>query len=136
MPMPSIHAPKSGRNTTLRDMMKSYLPSAEKTGEEAHAGVKFIRNLARHVLDANRDIADTEFDADQEPNVGRDLFDFMMNEFAEALNQAEREARAKRREVTEADLVKLIPDNTERLLAERIRERIYDAVTSSTTDSI
>lgn len=124
------------QSTTLREMMKSYLPSSEKTDEKAHAGVKYIRNLARHILDTNKDIADTEFDASQEQNVGRGIYDYIMGEFARALDQAEAEAKAKGREVTEADIVRLTPDGIGKLLAENVRTRVYDAVTSSTTDSI
>jgi len=128
--------PSTKEKTSLREMMNSYLPSSEKQDEKAHAGVKFIRNLARHILDRNKDIADTEFDVENEQWVGRNIFDFMMNEFSGILNQAEMEAKQKGREVSEADLVKLTPDNLREVMADDVRNRIYEAITSSTTDSI
>ena len=115
--------------TTLREIMKSYLPEAEQVNENTHAGVKFLRNLAKHVRDQNADILDAEFDADQTQEVSRGIFDFVNGSFKDAMRQAEQGGKI----LTEADLVRLIPDNIGRLLADDVRERIFDALQKSTS---
>lgn len=128
--------PSPKNSTTLREVMQSYLPEAENPDAKTPAAVRFMRNLARQIRDANQDILDTPFDADKVHEVGRGIFDYIMGDFARAMDQAEAQAKAKGREVTEADLLKLTKDSTAQELAKDARARVYEAVTSSTTDSI
>lgn len=121
---PSIQ-PKE--TTTLREIMKSYLPEAEQVNENTHAGVKFLRNLAKHVRDQNADILDVEFPADQTHQVSKGIFDFVNGSFKDAVKQVEGDGK----KLTEYDLVRLIPDNIGRLLADDVRERILDALQES-----
>lgn len=126
----------SPKTTTLREVMQSYLPEAENPNTKTPAAVRFMRNLARQIRDANKDILDTPFDADKVHEVGKGIFQYIMGDFARTMDQADTQAKALGREVTEADLLKLTDDRIPRELAEDVRNRVYEAVTSSTTDSI
>lgn len=129
--------PSPKGTTTLEEIItKKYLPAAEKANGKANAGISCMRNLAKQILEENRDVAGEEFDADQEPQVVMDLVNYLDSDFTSALSQAEEQAKKEDRELTEGDLVRLMPDGIGHMLASTVRERVYDAVTSSTTDSI
>ncbi len=118
--MPSIHLPKGKGTTTLRDVISRYLPSAEQASPKTHAGVLYMRNLAKRILADNTDIADREFDDGQELIVSRKIFDFINDDFTKALNEAE----ASKEQITEADIVRRIPDEIAHALSQELRKRV------------
>ncbi len=122
--MPSLYIPNSSK-TTLRKVLQEYLPSSEHTSEEADAGVRFIRNLARQILKGNEDLADIEFDSVHKRRVGKRILDFMQNDFTKALRQAKIDAKG---EVTEGDLVRLVSDKIGQELGKDIRDRVKHAL--------
>ena len=129
--------PSSKESTTLEKIITNkYLPPTEKATEKAHASVLCMRNIAQQILQTNKDVATVEFDADQEPTVVMDVVNFFESDLSLALSQAEEQAKDEGRELTEGDIVRLMPDGIGHMLAEATRSRVYDAVTSSTTDSM
>lgn len=129
-----MSSPKN--TTTLREVMKNYLPETDTREPHANVAVNVMRQLASQIREANSDILDTSFDADKVHEIGKGLYEYVMGDLATAVDQATRAANEEDRAVTEADVVRILPDNIGRKLAEDVRNRVYEAVTSSTTDSM
>lgn len=126
--MSLIALPKKDQQTTLREMLRSYLPAAEKDNKSASIGVRYIRHLAQHILQQTQDIADQPFDAGHEHVVGLPIFKFINGEWTRALAEAEKEKGDK---VSEADVVARINDDIAQNLAKELRKRVMNATSDS-----
>lgn len=123
--MPSIHIPSHHKKTTLREMLKKYLPSSEEVSEDAPAGVRYIRNLAKRLLEQAGHKADQTFDESREHIVGKPIFKFINEEWTRAMKDAERENNGR---ITEADLASRIPDDITQKLSDELQQGINEAI--------
>ena len=147
--MPSISTVPKGANGSLRvsDVLVKFIQKSESAEKPKQAQVACIREMARHILNLNKDILDVPVRPEQETEITRDFHEFLNGEFGQILSEVEAQAKRESRTVSEADIVKAVPDAKVYEQVQKFRANVFRAVrenaesqsqaqASSTTDSM